>query len=89
MAEEVLDLKTRFEAAMADSKTLPVRPDNSMLLKLYGLFKQATEGDNRGERPGSFDFVAGAKFDAWHKLIGTTREEAMRGYVFLVEGLKD
>ncbi|MCX8005088.1 MAG: acyl-CoA-binding protein, partial [Burkholderiaceae bacterium] len=33
------DLKAQFEKAVADSKTLPERPDNATLLKLYALYK--------------------------------------------------
>ncbi len=82
------DLKGEFEAAVAASKTLPKRPDNDTLLKLYALFKQATSGDVSGPRPGGFDFVGGAKHDAWAKLSGTSTEDAMRAYVALVEALK-
>jgi acyl-CoA-binding protein len=88
MAEETLDLKARFEAAAAASKMLPAKPDNSTLLKLYAHFKQATEGDIEGERPGGFDFVAGAKHDAWLKLEGMSQEDAMRAYIAEVERLK-
>ncbi len=82
------DLKGEFEAAAAASKTLPKRPDNDTLLRLYALFKQATSGDVSGPRPGGFDFVGGAKHDAWAKLAGTSTEDAMRAYVALVESLK-
>lgn len=58
-------LKTRFDQAQADVNDLTERPDNNTLLKLYALYKQATQGDASGERPGSFDFVRRAKFDAW------------------------
>jgi diazepam-binding inhibitor (GABA receptor modulator, acyl-CoA-binding protein) len=88
MPEDFQELKAQFEKAAADSKNLPERPDNDTLLKLYALYKQGTEGDIQGERPGTFDFIAGAKYDAWLKMKGTGREEAMRGYIFTVEGLK-
>lgn len=82
------DLKAEFDAAAAASKSLPKRPDNDTLLKLYALFKQATSGDVSGARPGGFDFVGGAKYDAWAKLKGTSTEEAMRAYVALVDSLR-
>jgi diazepam-binding inhibitor (GABA receptor modulating acyl-CoA-binding protein) len=88
MSTDTMDLKARFEAAAADSKKLPEKPDNSMLLKLYALYKQATEGDLKGERPGGFDFIAGAKHDAWLKLEGMSREVAMQGYIDTVVGLR-
>ncbi|MCL4846821.1 MAG: acyl-CoA-binding protein [Acidobacteria bacterium] len=82
------DLVQQFEAASARSKQLPSRPDNDTLLRLYALYKQATSGDVSGDRPGMFDFVAGAKYDAWAALQGTSREQAMRDYVDLVDRLE-
>ena len=82
------DLATRFEQAVADSKKLSERPDNATLLKLYALFKQATEGDNAGKRPGFTDMVGRAKWDAWNGLKGTPAEQAMQDYIDLIESLK-
>ena len=59
------DLQAAFEQAVADSKKLSERPDNMTLLKLYALYKQATEGDVQGKRPGFTDMVGRAKYDAW------------------------
>ena len=81
------DLNATFEAAVANSKNLSERPDNATLLKLYSYYKQATEGDVKGERPGGFDFVGGAKHDAWSKLKGTSADDAMTGYIKQVEKL--
>lgn len=79
-----------FEKAVADSKELTKRPDNETLLNLYSLYKQATEGDlnNDTSKPVMFDFVAQTKYDAWKKLQGLLKEEAMAQYVSLVEKLK-
>jgi diazepam-binding inhibitor (GABA receptor modulator, acyl-CoA-binding protein) len=75
-----------FEQAVARSKTLGFQtPD--VLLQLYGLYKQATEGDVTGERPGMFDFKGAAKYDAWASRKGLTTDEAMRAYVELVDKL--
>ena len=82
------DLKTRFEAAVAQSKTLASRPDNVTLLKLYALYKQGTEGDNEDTKPGFSDIVARAKWDAWHKLEGTDSDDAMQQYIALVDELR-
>ncbi|ODS97760.1 MAG: acyl-CoA-binding protein [Lautropia sp. SCN 69-89] len=82
------DLSTRFEQAVAESKTLPERPDNMTLLKLYALYKQASAGDVEGKRPGFTDMVGRAKWDAWNELKGTGRDAAMEQYVALVEDLK-
>jgi acyl-CoA-binding protein len=81
------DLKTRFEAAAAAAKQTKKRPDNATLLKLYAFYKQATDGDVAGARPGGFDFVGGAKHDAWGKLKGMSADEAMQGYIKQVERL--
>src|SRR5437879_5683732 len=81
------ELKTRFEAAAASAKQTKQRPDNATMLKLYSYYKQATEGDVQGARPGGFDFVGGAKYDAWAKLKGMTKDEAMQNYIKQVEKL--
>ncbi len=82
------DLKTQFEQAVADSKSLPEKPDNATLLKLYALYKQATGGDVEGKRPGFGDMVGRAKWDAWNAAKGQSGDDAMRAYVELVESLK-
>ena len=81
------DLKKRFEAATAAAKQTKKRPDNATLLKLYSYYKQATEGDAQGARPGGFDFVGGAKHDAWSKLKGMSVDDAMSNYIKQVERL--
>jgi acyl-CoA-binding protein len=81
------DLAKKFEAAAAAAKQTKKKPDNATLLKLYSYYKQATEGDAKGERPGGFDFVGGAKYDAWSKLKGMSRDEAMQNYIKQVERL--
>ncbi|HZV54036.1 MAG TPA: acyl-CoA-binding protein [Rhodocyclaceae bacterium] len=81
-------LKTQFEAAAADSKKLSERPGNDVLLKLYALYKQGTEGDVAGKRPGFTDMVGRAKYDAWASVKGTGIEAAMQQYIELVNSLK-
>ncbi|MDK2122585.1 acyl-CoA-binding protein [Parachitinimonas caeni] len=82
------DLEAQFKTAAEDVTQLSEAPDNQVKLKLYALYKQGTEGDASGERPGMFDFVARAKFDAWDGLKGLSKEEAMQKYIDLVEALK-
>lgn len=82
------DLKARFEQAVAESKTLPEKPDNMTLLKIYALYKQASSGDVEGSRPGFTDMVGRAKWDAWNALKGKSSDEAMQEYVDLIESLK-
>ena len=81
------DLKKKFEAAVANSKNLSERPDNSTLLKIYALYKQATAGDNTEKKPGFTDMVGRAKWDAWDKLKGTDSKAAMQQYIDLIESL--
>jgi len=79
-------LQDRFAQAQKDVNSLSERPDDDIMLKLYALYKQATKGDAKGERPG-FDFVARAKFDAWSEVKGTSAKDAMQQYVDLVASL--
>ena len=80
-------MQDEFNSAVTRSKELTVRPSNEDLLKLYSLYKQASEGDITGERPGGFDFKGAAKYDAWSSLSGKSSEEAMQEYVDLVNKL--
>jgi diazepam-binding inhibitor (GABA receptor modulator, acyl-CoA-binding protein) len=80
-------LKAKFETAAAAAKQTKKKPDNATLLKLYSYYKQATDGDTKGERPGGFDFVGGAKYDAWSKLKGMSKDEAMTNYIKQVDKL--
>ncbi|WP_334179987.1 acyl-CoA-binding protein [Pseudoxanthomonas sp.] len=81
------DLKSAFDQASKDIQTLAERPDNDTLLRLYGLYKQGAEGDVKGDKPGFFDFVGTAKYEAWAKLKGTAQEDAQKKYVDLVKKL--
>ena len=83
------DLQKKFEAAVAQSKSLSERPDNDTLLQLYALYKQGTSGDAQGSRPGFGDMVGRAKYDAWAKFKGTAKDDAMQQYVDLIDSLKD
>ena len=80
----MLALQDRFAQAQKDVNDLAERPDNNTMLKLYALYTQGTKGDATGERPGGFDFVARAKFDAWSEIKGTSADDAMQQYVDLV-----
>jgi acyl-CoA-binding protein len=85
---DMADLQAAFEQAVADSKQLSERPDNMTLLKIYSLYKQATEGDVQGKRPGFTDMVGRAKYDAWAELTGQSADQARQAYIDLVESLK-
>ncbi len=79
-----MSLLDDFNAAATKSKEFTKRPSNEELLDLYALFKQATEGDVTGERPGGFDFKAIAKFDAWAGRKGIPKDQASQEYIKLV-----
>ena len=81
------DLNDKFEQATKDVKTLTSKPDNFTLLELYSLFKQGSQGDVTGKRPGMMDFKGRAKFDAWAKLKGTSQDTARQSYIDLVQKL--
>jgi diazepam-binding inhibitor (GABA receptor modulating acyl-CoA-binding protein) len=81
------DLNAEFEAAVANSKKLSERPDNTTLLKIYGLYKQATVGDNAEKKPGFSDMIGRAKWDAWNGCKGTSSDEAKQQYVELIRSL--
>ena len=76
-----------FESAAIAVKSLTQRPDDNTMLKLYALYKQGSSGDVSGKKPGFFDFVAVAKYEAWEKLQGTSQEEAQTAYIELVNKL--
>jgi diazepam-binding inhibitor (GABA receptor modulating acyl-CoA-binding protein) len=79
--------KEAFEQAAVAAKSLPERPDDSTMLQLYALYKQGSAGDVEGEKPGFFDFVGVAKYEAWEKLKGTSQEDARDQYVGLIRKL--
>lgn len=83
-----MSLQEQFDQAVAESKTLPQRPDNLTLLKIYALFKQATNGNVEGDAPAMTDFVARAKWDAWDKLRDISQDDAKQQYVDLITELK-
>ena len=80
-------LSDRFAEAKGRVEKLSKRPSNDQLLDLYGLYKQATEGDVSGSRPGMLDLKGRAKFDAWAGRKGTAKDDAMKKYVALVDRL--
>ncbi len=82
------DLKSQFATAAQEVQKLKSRPSNDQLLELYALYKQASEGDVKGSRPGFLDLTGRAKYDAWTARKGTGADQAMQAYVALVEKLK-
>jgi diazepam-binding inhibitor (GABA receptor modulating acyl-CoA-binding protein) len=84
-----MNIQEQFDQAVTRSKTLSEKPGNDILLQLYALYKQATEGDVNIDPPtNAFDFVGKAKFNAWEAVKGKTKDAAMQEYVELVSKLK-
>ena len=82
-----MDLSAKFEDAQTRVKQLSKSPSTDDLLELYALYKQATSGDVSGSRPGMLDMKGRAKYDAWSKKKGTSKDDAMTKYVALVDRL--
>lgn len=82
------DLHATFEEAVKNSTALSERPDNATLLKIYALYKQATEGDNEAKKPSFTDMVGRAKWDAWEKLKETSADDAKQQYIDLINSLR-
>jgi acyl-CoA-binding protein len=81
-------LADEFETAQVNVKKLRSTPSNDELLELYSLYKQATQGDVSGSRPGMLDFKGRAKYDAWAGRKGMSKDSAMQSYVSLVGRLE-
>jgi acyl-CoA-binding protein len=81
------DLKKQFDTAVTNSKNLSERPDNTTMLKIYALYKQASVGDNTEKKPGFVDMVGRAKWDAWNGVKGLSTKDAMQQYVDLIASL--
>lgn len=82
-----MSLDEQFAQAQLDVKTLTEMPSNDTLLQLYSLFKQGSQGDATGKRPGFMDMVGRAKFDAWAKHKGTSQDDAKKAYIAFVAKL--
>ncbi|KAL2915650.1 acyl-CoA-binding protein (ACBP)/diazepam binding inhibitor (DBI)/endozepine (EP) [Polyrhizophydium stewartii] len=83
-----MSLQADFDKAAADVKNLTYKPTNDELLELYGLFKQATVGNNTTAAPGMFDLQGKAKWSAWKKFENLSKEEAQTKYIELVKQLQ-
>ena len=52
-----------------------------MMLKFYGLYKQATEGPCNLPKPAFYEVVKGYKWNAWNCLGNMEKKDAMKTYV--------
>jgi diazepam-binding inhibitor (GABA receptor modulating acyl-CoA-binding protein) len=87
---EMSDLQQQFEATVnfVQNAEGEVQLSNEQKLQMYALYKQATEGDVTGKKPGMMDFVARAKYSAWEELKGQSKDQAMKKYINEIEALK-
>ncbi|MCP5208415.1 MAG: acyl-CoA-binding protein [Hahellaceae bacterium] len=84
------DLKKKFEESVnyVQNAEGDFKPSNDLKLEMYSLFKQATEGDVHGKKPGMMDLVGKAKYGAWEKLKGVSKEDAMQRYIDKIDSMK-
>ncbi|MFX0173448.1 MAG: acyl-CoA-binding protein [Candidatus Hodarchaeota archaeon] len=88
MSEKVdPSIKAEFDKAVKKANKLPNQPPE-VLLKMYGLYKQAIKGDIEGKRPGQMNIKARYKYDAWASQKGMSKEEAMNSYIDLIKKLE-
>ncbi|CAH0716974.1 unnamed protein product, partial [Brenthis ino] len=80
-----MSLEEKFNAAVNVIRSLPksgsYQPSNELMLRFYSYFKQATEGPCNKDKPGFWDVVNRAKWEAWNKLGNMSADEAMLAYV--------
>ena len=84
MSEPSEELKKKFDTAVEEVRTAgdwskAISDDRRLLC--YAFFKQVNAGDVTGTQPWAVQFEARSKWDAWNKIKGTSRSDAMKGYV--------
>lgn len=83
------DIQSRFEQTVEKVRNAPragnFKPSNHYMLKMYALYRQATDGDVQGRKPGMLNPVARYKWQAWNDVKGMSREDAMQQDVDEVE----
>ena len=85
------ELKQQFDGAVqyVQNAQGSFKPSNDVKLEMYALFKQATDGDVNGKKPGLTDFIGRAKYSAWESLKGMPKDKAMQTYISRIETLKN
>jgi diazepam-binding inhibitor (GABA receptor modulating acyl-CoA-binding protein) len=75
----------QFLQAVDAIQELKTKPPNNVLLQLYGLYKQATIGDNSQIiKPGLLDFKGNIKWNSWNTYKGYSKYQAEIEYITLV-----
>tara|TARA_Y100000389_G_scaffold51587_1_gene47269 strand:- start:1638 stop:1928 length:291 start_codon:yes stop_codon:yes gene_type:complete len=78
-----------FNKAQRDIRQLLTRPTDEELLLIYGLFKQATIGDNYHSKPSPVWFKETRKWEAWNDQRYKPQNTAKQEYITAVEFLID
>ena len=86
-----MSLQQDFEAAAANIDRLPGEMAAAHMTELYGLYKQATDGDHDAKRdevgddtpdnPNGPEGLSQGQWDAWSKCKGMSHEEAKQQYI--------
>jgi diazepam-binding inhibitor (GABA receptor modulating acyl-CoA-binding protein) len=87
-------LAKHFDDCSQKIKTDGKNVSNDDLQVIYGLYKQATEGDNTKEEPSFYQLTEKAKWKAWNANKGKSKEQAKHEYVdyckkFLPDNIKN
>jgi diazepam-binding inhibitor (GABA receptor modulating acyl-CoA-binding protein) len=77
----------QFLLAVEAVNQLSTKPNNDTLSKLYGLYKQATVGDNKTDKPGMLDLRGNAKWNSWNNYKSYSKYQAEVEYIQLVNTL--
>ncbi len=77
-----------FSRACQKVEELYTRLNNSTIRQIYAYYKQATEGDVSGKRPGVLKLRDRIKFDSWSSISGMSKGDAKIAYIKLVNNLK-
>ena len=83
-----MDLDKTFQECVewVNQTKLEITDDEKLLC--YGLFKQATEGNNTKPEPWSFNIFESAKWKAWNKNKDMNKDTAKENYMNLIELIK-
>jgi diazepam-binding inhibitor (GABA receptor modulator, acyl-CoA-binding protein) len=76
-----------FIIAVRNSTKLKQQPTDTEKLALYGLYKQATLGDNKVAKPWSIQVRESAKWNAWKRHVGMSTKDAEKAYIKSVDDL--
>lgn len=81
------ELTAKFNEKVKEVREGPPNPKttNSDKLKVYGLYKQATKGDNNEAKPWAVQIESKAKWEAWTAEKGKSKNQAMAEYVVEIE----